>query len=206
MPNVYYEIPGQATAVNDEPTNPPLLAPWVPITFAAYQASLHALYHSIAATLRDRGIGEVKSFLSTPTDYLVCDGAAFLTNDYPELHAVLQLAGLPPNNTPDLRDRFVAGVGPQSGVVGATGGTWDHDHGGVLGAHTHSVDPPNTISGTDSPPDVIGLSLLGVGTAANDNHTHAVNIPAFNSGSAAGSPAAQDNPPFYALVYAIRAR
>lgn len=102
MASVYYEIPGTATAVNEEPTNPPLPAPWVPITFAAYQASLHALSHSRATLLRDAGIGEIKTFVSVPVNFLTCDGSAFLTNDYPELHAVLQFAGLPANNTPSV--------------------------------------------------------------------------------------------------------
>lgn len=43
------------------------------------------------------------------------------------------------NGTPDLRDRFVMGVGAEE-YLGSRGGSISHSH--TLDNHTHRVDPP----------------------------------------------------------------
>lgn len=63
--------------------------------------------------------------------------------------------------------------------------------------HIHTVDPPNTTSSEHSGSAVIGITLLGLGSAAPTPHTHDVNIAQFNSGS--------NNPPYRAVNFIVKA-
>lgn len=62
-------------------------------------------------------IGSIISYASlTPPDgWLLCDGSAFDTNAYPELHQLLGSA-----NVPDLRDQFIRGARTQNEITGFT--------------------------------------------------------------------------------------
>lgn len=170
----YYSDGGTKTAVVDDSIafNPADVG-MVEVALAVYQADVHALAHANVASLIAVGIGEIKTFASStvPAGYLLCDGSAFLTNDWPLLHAYLQAAGLAPNTTPDLRDRFVVATGPGH-PVNTTGGS------------------ATDVSSAPSGPNTIGITLLGAGSAASATHTHTVDT----------------EPPYYALVYAIRAQ
>jgi len=118
---------------------------------------------------------------------------------------------------PDLRETFVRGAATTDDVG---------DTGGSPGEHTHSVDPPNTETTSDShfhgvdgdlggatvfngfSPGgcVAGCNLLvadhnhniGTLTAADDDHSHAVETSPFDSASSDGLP------PFVDLVKIIR--
>lgn len=138
-------------------------------------------------------IGSVQFYSgsSAPTGYLLCDGMAVSRTTYADLFAICGTIygsgdGSTTFNLPDLRQRFPltksdSGTG---NTLGATGGTIDH---------VHTVDPPNTTSGTPSG-NVAATNLTG--SAASTTHTHDVNISQFNSGTS--------NPPFLVLNAIIK--
>lgn len=117
-------------------------------------------------------------------------------------------------NLPDLRGRFLrgwdhgAGSDPNAatrtnrgdGTTGDAVGTIQDDQ---VQSHSHSVNPPNTSTssaGNHKHPSAAaasGISAGGGGSSAHaqegsgtgyaGNHSHSVNIPAFNSAAAGGS-------------------
>lgn len=128
---------------------------------------------------------------TVPYGYLFCDGSAISRTTYANLFAVIGTTygagdGSTTFNIPDGRQRFPLGKAASGtgSTLGATGGNIDH---------VHSVDPPNTT--TTTPSSTIAATNL-LTSAANPNHTHDVNIPAFNSASA--------NPPFIVCNYIIK--
>lgn len=128
---------------------------------------------------------------SIPSTYLICDGSEINRSSYSRLFNVIGTTYGPGDgsttfNLPDMRQRFPLGKAASGtgDTLGSTGGSIDH---------THTVDPPNTTTG--SPSEVSG-QLVGVINVASATHTHDVNIPEFNSGS--------NNPPFISLNYIIK--
>ena len=132
--------------------------------------------------------------------------------------------------TPDLRGRFVLGSGSgtslTSRTLGQTGGEENHTlTASEMPSHSHSVDPPSTgttsngdhthgyksgwnsqsgIAGGDWYADEIGYKIMSNTTTSSGNHTHAVDIAAFNS-STNGSGVAHNNlPPYYVLAFIMR--
>jgi microcystin-dependent protein len=121
-----------------------------------------------------------------------------------------------------LRDRFVVGAG--SGyAVAATGGEAAHTLTLTeIPAPTHAVDPPSAITSTNgshshsvSARDAgTNGSYIGedngsgswhdVSTTASGDHSHSVDIPAFNSGSSGGGAAHNNLPPYYALAFIMK--
>lgn len=129
---------------------------------------------------------------SAPTGYLMCDGAAISRTTYASLFAVVSTTygagdGSTTFNLPDLRQRFPIGVAASGtgSILGGTGGAIDH---------LHAVDPPNTTSTAST--NINNVTLLALGSASSPSHTHDVNIPQFDSGTA--------NPPFIALNFIIK--
>lgn len=132
------------------------------------------------------------SISSIPAGWVLCDGA---------------------NGTPDLRDRFVYGVGNSSPAVNTTGGSTTkssyHLHGasastGVGGAHSHTysnnTDPSthtHTSSGT-SGTSGSGSYLRGTGgfvSGSTNSHSHSFSASLTNTHnhSASTSPSASDH-------------
>lgn len=128
-----------------------------------------------------------------PTGWLLCDGN---------------------NGTPDLRDRFVKGVGNSPGATGGqntfsmnasevpphshTGGTTDtvgdHDHGLDYDRSSGSDKRNTSYSGGDLSPDDYTLE-----TTAAGSHTHPI------SDTAAGGGSTIDNkPPFYGVAFIMK--
>lgn len=114
---------------------------------------------------------------SAPTGYLMCDGAAVSRATYAALFAVIGTTygsgdGSTTFNLPDCRQAVVitkAASGTAS-VLGETGGSIDH---------VHTVNPPNTTTGT---PSGTSGQLVGVINVASASHTHDVDIAQFDSG------------------------
>ncbi len=109
---------------------------------------------------------------SIPTGWALCDGA---THD-----GIL---------TPDLRNRFIVGIGT-SYTNGQTGGEATH----VLTttempAHTHSLTTKSTTEGY---------------AAVEASHGYWKNTTSDSTGSAGGNAAHENRPPFYALAYIMR--
>lgn len=110
---------------------------------------------------------------------MLCDGSAVSRTTYKYLFAEIGTTygagdGSTTFNIPDCRQRFfiAKGTSGTGSTLGETGGTIDH---------IHTVDPPNTTSG--SPSGTSG-QLVGVINVASASHTHDINISQFNSGSA----------------------
>lgn len=160
-----------------------------------------------------------------PAGWVLCDGTDIDGDNVPD--------------TPDLRDRFILGAGNiyNSGIIG---GEDKHaltinelaQHYHSMSDHRHSIDPPNTNSGGQSATHNhqanadggtdnsnggyfridSGVSKTIPTGAASNNHTHAINIPAFWSSyngsgntSSAGVGAAHNNmPPYYSLAFIMK--
>lgn len=143
-------------------------------------------------------VGTVVSFLGNvaPNGWLICDGSPIAANTYPQLFPML-----PNGKLPDLRSRFIVGVGAGAGldnyVLNDIGGQDNvtltaeqlapHRHainGGDFGLHHRSFEGD---SGSDIPfetsPD--GSSLYGTDwTGSGQAH--------------------ENRPPYYALTYIIK--
>jgi len=121
------------------------------------------------------------SIVSIPTGWVLCDGN---------------------NSTPNLQDKFIVGAGDTYAVDG-TGGTVSHNH--TVDSHLHTVDPPNTTSGSSNNNEGFDRVNTFPDAYAVTSHTHNVNIAQFNSGSATPDTDAVDNlPPYYALAYIMK--
>jgi microcystin-dependent protein len=117
------------------------------------------------------------------------------------------------NGTPDLRDRFIVGVG-SSYTVGTTGGSNDvtlttaqmpaHTHTGSTnstGGHTHTVKAPSMDKYYS---DMGGYAIQAYGsdtytTEKAGDHSHTLTI-----NSTGGGAAHENRPPYYALAYIMK--
>lgn len=163
---------------------------------------------------------------AAPSGYLLCDGSAISRITYANLFAAIGTAyGVGDGSTtfeiPDTRQRFLLGKAATGtgAAMGETGGTIDHIHSvsahthdighshtdtfsaDSAGAHTHSVDPPDTTSGTSgghAHGNFTGGETAGDGDGPNPGiagtghyhtitsdglHSHQVNVASFSSGS-----------------------
>lgn len=118
------------------------------------------------------------SLAEIPTGWLLCDGR---------------------NGTPDLRDRFVMGVGAVE-YMGSTGGSFHHRH--KVESHRHVVDPPRTradagrSSYSYSGPRYRSLISIPSGD---------IDISAFKSEAATpGTRDAPSLPPFYKIAFIMK--
>lgn len=163
---------------------------------------------------------------AAPSGWLLCDGASLVQADFPSLFAVIGTTFGSVDgthfNVPDLRGRYVAGM-PGGGTLGGIVGTaLSDEEDRPVGQHLHSIDPPSTTSGTTNLAHThdmnTGSGTGGTGAvqegdpaggtnpptlSALGNHSHTVNIPAFDS--AASGSVAGTNAPFMQLNMIIRA-
>lgn len=140
--------------------------------------------------------------LPTDTDWLLLDGSSFNAAEYPELNSLNGGTTLP-----DWRFRFPVGAfagAPFFVPPGVIGGSSTHSH---TTPHTHTVDPPPTVSG--GPSATVQSGILGLlTTAASPGHTHSTDVPSFSSGAAStpASSVADNNPPFVTVHFIIKGR
>lgn len=126
-----------------------------------------------------------------PSGYLLCDGSAVSRTTYGNLFTVIGTTfgagdGSTTFNVPDMRQRFILGQAASGtgSTFGGTGGTIDH---------VHTADPPATTSST---PSATSAATAITGSVASATHTHSVDIPSFNTGTA--------NPPFIVTVFMVK--
>jgi hypothetical protein len=113
------------------------------------------------------------------------------------------------NSTPDLRDRFVVGVG-STYSVGNTGGSADaivvsHTHTGTtdtVGNHQHTIPSVNggAVGGNGTPVSSNMNGNLSISGGAAGSHNHS-----FTTGSSGASGTNANLPPYYALCYIMKA-
>lgn len=170
---------------------------------------------------------------SAPTGWLLCNGASLLRTDYPALFAIIGTTfGTVDGthfNVPDLQGKVPVGKnGATFSALAGTGGEETH----VLtsaesAAHTHAVDPPNTVTDTQGshshtyllPPDwaflrgttvtntvsdVSSNSTLSHTTSTDGAHAHNVDIASFTSGSSGSGGAHNNLQPYVVLNYIIK--
>lgn len=109
----------------------------------------------------DTPVGAIMPFAGSkaPDGWLMCDGAGYDKNTYPELFAVIGATF--GTNTPNLKDRFPLGAGAVA--LGATGGATSISK---VPAHTHTVTGSVTV---DQAP---ALSVNGSVTVNNADAAH----------------------------------
>ena len=173
------------------------------------------LYSDLSGTPTVSPIGSIIMYggSSAPTGYLLCDGTAVSRSTYSALFAITSTAfgtgdGSTTFNLPDLRQRFPLGKAASGtgSTLGGTGGTIDH---------LHTIDPASTATSSDGSHNHTGVTGTPSTTVAATNltgsaastththtissdgaHTHTVDIPQFNSGTA--------NPPYQVVNYIIK--
>lgn len=98
-----------------------------------------------------------------PPGTLLCDGSTYARTDYPLLYAALDTAYIVDSDTfvtPDLRDRFVMGAGPDH-LAAAAGGSFSHTQIiSEMANHSHSTDPHSHTEITAVPS--LGAAIVGV--------------------------------------------
>jgi len=138
---------------------------------------------TVAGAIRDKnkvGVIEMKASSNLPTYALWCNGAAVSRTTYADLFADIGTTwgagdGSTTFNLPDMDGgTFARG----SSSAGGTGGS---------ATHLHSVDPPNTNTGTASS-NVNRNDGLFNELVSRDEHTHSVNIAAFDSADGSSLP------------------
>lgn len=165
-------------------------------------------------------VGEITAYYQKAgsqirADYLICDGTEYLINDYPDLGAILPTSSPNKFKVPDLRDRFIKGLG-QNELIGTTGGSNliilhtsnlpAHRHEGFTnldGTHTHDyniVPQRNNVAtgGNATRPE---YPTNNATTSSAGLHKHSFTTS--NEGSNVPYPYL---PPYYSLVYIIKAK
>ncbi|BBB67809.1 hypothetical protein UNDYM_3556 [Undibacterium sp. YM2] len=138
-------------------------------------------------------VGTVVSFAGSaaPNGWLICDGTAIAQSTYPTLYALIG------GNVPDLRSRFIVGVGQGGGLTNRllkdTGGEEYHTLNiDEMPFHTHSYG--------------VGGGNGGGNNGTGNSEGWSTTSSAFTTwtGSAGHNLAHNNIPPFYALTYIIK--
>lgn len=169
-------------------------------------------------------IGTIQIFagpsIKVPDGYLLCNGGEFSIKDYPELYNViggtfnnsLSASGYNYNNpvsgkfrVPDLRNRFIVGSGYQY-YLGQTGGEASHTLTvGEMPKHRH-VYTDDTNARAKFPEVESGFPARAYNkdakASAEDEGTGTTYYTSYQGNGLAH----ENRPPFYALVYIIRAK
>jgi len=121
-------------------------------------------------------IGSMISYVSAsvPSGWLACDGSAVSRTAYAGLFAIIGTTygvgdGATTFNLPDTRGVFLRGSG--SSGFGSYATTLGSFQGDAYKSHSHSVDPPNTISTTVGNHAHV-VDPPNTATTTNGNHTH----------------------------------
>jgi microcystin-dependent protein len=141
-------------------------------------------------------VGSIVAWAGTiatiPEKWQICDGHLLSVDDYPDLRAALDIP-FDDNvflTVPDLRDRFIYGMGTGS-TLGATGGAATVALAiNELPAHAHTVSKGNGIGNS--------------ATTVVEGDNVAPNTATINTGSVGSGAAHQNLPPFMRLYYIMK--
>ena len=130
-------------------------------------------------------------FATPPSGWLLCNGGTHDYNTYPALGALFGAVGGGSFTLPDMRDRFIAGlgtvgtwsntagaIGPDSTITNSrshthsTSHSHNHDHTFTGSSHTHG-------SGTYNP---VAMTIGALATTQAGGHSHTAPIAAENTG------------------------
>lgn len=170
-------------------------------------------------------IGSIIAFAGTraPDGWLLCDGKSYpISSDKNDLFKVIETTYGGVNgqfNVPDLRQTFVMGANPENGneQLGRKGEADKHSHtispSAVIletrkaGAHAHKFNPKwykrsnfGKFGANYTGIDTNGGDVKQETTESGGDHTHEVQLPAFNSSVSTG----QNRPKWMALNYIIK--
>lgn len=200
-------------------------------TDAVNKSQLDAVSAAVAA-IRQAPVGASMEWYTdvAPAGWLIQDGSAVSRATYSDLFSVIGVTfgvgdGSTTFNLPDRRNRFPIGKGPivSNDTVGKVGGSRN----AVVVAHTHTADPApfsigggnhfhlyqvrenTTASGSSGLPMISNTS--GTVTTrqtfetdgTDTEHSHTVDVPAFNTGSSGVSGTDQNLPPFFTVNFII---
>lgn len=109
------------------------------------------------------------------------------------------------NGTPDLRDRFIVGIG-NSYSLGAVGGTATNNHTHSMQAHTHTVTigaagPNNSNNGYVT---VDWKSVSDGSKSALGDHYHYSYVGGPSVSNTGSASASENRPPYYALAFIMK--
>lgn len=173
-------------------------------------------------------IGSIFPYMTAdpPTGTLICDGAAHLRVDYPDLYAALDAAFIVDADsfiTPDLRDRTVIGAGDAGGTstprtVGEIGGEESHilivdelaahdhtspPHGHTDTGHSHSIplliDFPVVVPGEDP----VGAQIVPIVSAQTGTSSANITNTTATIDSTGDDQPHNNMQPFLALNYCV---
>ncbi len=154
---------------------------------------------------------------TVPDNMLLCDGANYLRDDYPDLYAALDAAFIVDADNfvvPDLMSRIIIGAGHGSGLsnynVNAQGGEEQHTLSQIeMPAHAHTLNDPghthNIKTRTGGTAGGNNILVVGVANVAETpvlkaSESKVTGITMDNSGSGNGHNNIQ---PYTALKYAV---
>ena len=172
---------------------------------STYGKTVYLDYNNVKTNILDLllPVGSIIMFngsTSVPNNWQICNGS---------------------NGTPDLRGKFIKGVGTV-GEIGTTGGATTHSitvsempshthtywdgaiNTGSAGAHTHTVTSSGVSitqgEGTAATP----IGSVGGSTGSAGEHTHSISYTSSNTGSAGSGTAFNIEPPYYTLIYIMK--
>lgn len=115
--------------------------------------------------------------------------------------------------TPDLRQRFVAGVVSYE-QIGGTGGADTHTHSYSFGQHTHGMNHIHQVQGNTGPPEQTAGDRIAGSSISNSGHTHTIDVNSSSPSPAATgwntpmsgetTDAASNLPPYMELLKVMR--
>lgn len=157
-----------------------------------------------------------------PNNYLLCNGASFDIEKYPELYKVVGTSfnsnSVPPKQfrVPDLRRRFVTGYDnnyTEYNTIGKTGGEASHTLSeSEIPSHSHNVDDyyyienGNTIKGRNIYGSSMSIGGKNTGSKSTDEDNNTILYKTHNTWYSGGSDPHENRPPFFVLAYIIKAK
>jgi microcystin-dependent protein len=156
-------------------------------------------------------VGSIVAYAATtaPAGYLLCDGTTYEISAFPALAALLGTNfggdGVTTFAVPDLRSRFVVGVGAGANLstytLGEAGGVEGNT---VVPAHTHALNVFGGLGDQETPVATVaaGEPNLSKPEIYSDQPPNAIASTAAIATSGSASPV-ENRPPFIALAYII---